>query len=424
MLTFHSVEIEQDLSRNNPLYVGNFFSLKGMWWKKRKQRQGLILSVAVAWFRLIRQNPNAPGFLKEEVLLTNLTRQVKDAKIILEAFFNITRIGFNFNDGNKGPTLISPRQLNKKMFSAIEDIIMEVKFAPGLPPSGKKLVQSEVKVQPFIKSYVIKRLTDDCREDLIPAVSWILKQDNPITFYFQPAGNLAQRDTSVWPIKAIETWPGWLRTTLFGTVIDIENSYCQFIVSKLEEKYADNIKFFETHYADILEADRNKQKYRESLCKDILKLEINDTNISVVKKLVMALANGSNASPALMINGATRSEAVRIVLEAAPHLLPSDLIFAGKRLNKIAKQFKSAKRDLCIYLLKSKPTRINQKKIFQLYFEWERQARYKIWDLTGFTGLALHDGLDGILVDDPKTFAAKVFQKTGLKVKVEECCYV
>ena len=130
MITFHPVEIDSDLDRNNPLYVGNFFKLKGMWWKKRKQRQGLILSIASAWYRLMKSNPSAPGFINEEVLITSLTKQVGDARAILEHFFDITRIGFNFGDGNKSPTLISPKKLDKDIVRVIRDIIDTVRFAP------------------------------------------------------------------------------------------------------------------------------------------------------------------------------------------------------------------------------------------------------------------------------------------------------
>ena len=225
MLTFHAVEIDGDLTRDNPLFVGNFFDLKGMWWKKRKQRQGLILSMATAWYRLMKRNPSAPGFINEEVFVTSLTKQVKDAKVILERFFDITRIGFNFNDGNKSPTLISPKKLSKDMHCAIERIINEVQFAPGPPPSNKNLVKSNVFVEQNVGAFIRQKLKEEDREDLLPPVNWILKQPNPITFFYEPAGTLLQRDKSVWPIKSIEGWPGWLRTQLFGTVIDIENAY-------------------------------------------------------------------------------------------------------------------------------------------------------------------------------------------------------
>lgn len=417
MLSFHPVDIERELDRTHPLYVGHFFPLKGMWWSKRKQRQGLIISIAVAWYRLVRDNPTAAGYHEEEILITNLTRQLKDARVILDHFFNVLRIGFNFNDGNKSPSIITPKRLSSQMMKAVDDLLNEIHFAPGLPPTAKNLVKSEVHLEKNIEAFVMSELKTKGRDDLIPPVAWILKQKNPLTFYYQPSGKLQARDTSVWPIKAIETWPGWLRTTLFGTVIDIENSYCQFLMQNLEKKYEKNVNRMELKYPDIIRMDRDKQNFRLELL-TLMQLENTAKNISLVKRLLMSLANGSNASPALMTNGSGRSEAVKIVNEMAPNALPTDLLKIGSRLQTIVKQFQGAKRDLCIFLLNTKPSRLNQKKIFQLYFAWEREARYKLWEYTGQTGLALHDGLDGIQISSPETAVSDIYKKYNLKVSI------
>jgi hypothetical protein len=422
MLSFYPVEIDHDLTRDNPLYVGNFFNLERMWWRKRKQRQGLIISMAVAWHRLMKRNPGTPvGFIEEEVLITNLTRQVKDAKIILERFFDITRVGFNFNDGNKSPTLVKPRRLSKKMVKAIEEIMNEVQFAPGLPPTKKNLVQTTVTVQSGQTALIRSKLKAEGREDLLAPVNWLLKQEGqPITFYYEPAGKLQARDTSIWPIRAIELWPGWLRSALFGTAVDIENAYVQFLLATLTPRYVSKPGQLSLKYPDLLRAQYDKQKFREELCRDMLKLPINDDNIKVVKQLIMALANGSNATPALMTNGSGRSEAVRIVLQANPNLLPTDLIIVGKRLSSIAKQFKAAKRELCLVLLGAKPSRQNQRLIFSKYLEWERESRYKLWEASGRTGLMIHDGLDGVVTKlDYKEFNQLLVRETNLRVSVD-----
>lgn len=421
MLNFHPVEIEQDLNRTNPLYVGNFFPLKGMWWSKRKQRQGLILSIAVAWFRLTSRNSTAPGFISEEILITSLTKQVGDAKVILERFFEITRLGFNFNDGNKSPTQISPKKLKADLVAAIINIIDEVKFSPGVPPLDKNLVVSSVRVQPNVSFTVRHRLKIEDREDLLPAVNWILKQEGPIKFYYERAGTLLARDKSVWPVKSIETWPGWLRTMLFGRVIDIENAYCQFIMHHLKSKYSeDRAHILNMKYPDLLRLDIDKTNYRIELCRDFIKLDPTEDNIGLTKRLVMALANGSNATATLMTNGSGRSEAVRIVREMNPDLLPSELLIVGDKLSRIAKQFKNAKRELCISVLKIQPSRENQKKIFKMYFDWERESRYKIWEAAGGMGLMLHDGIDGAVNDMSDTdLADYIAQKTSIKVSVD-----
>lgn len=418
-MNFHAVEIDRDLGRDDPLYVGNFFALKGMWWRKRKQRQGLILSIATAWYRLVKQNPSAPGFINEDVLITSLTRQVKDAKVILARFFDISRIGFNFHDGNKSPTQITPRKLNRQMIAAIEAIIHEVKFSPGAEPIGKNLISSDLEVRAHRTSYIRAKLKEENREDLLPAVNWLLKQEGVIKFYYEPAGKLLARDKSIWPVRSIEMWPGWLRTELFGTVVDIENSYVQFVVAKLEEKYRANIKRLELKYPDLLRADRDKQNFREELCRDFLRLEPTDENINHVKKVLMALANGSNATRSLMTSGSGRSEAVRIVLQANPSLLPSELIAVGDRLHVIAQQFKNAKKALCIHLLNAKPTRDNQRQIFRRYLLWERESRYAIHEAVSGTGLHLHDGIDGVKTDlSDGELVEHIFKATSLKVSV------
>ncbi len=419
MLSVYPVDVVQELDRSNPLFVGHFFPLQGMWWRKRKQRQGLIISMALAWNRLVKKNKSNPGFIEEEILITHLTKQVKDARVILEHFFTVKRIGFNYGDSNKSPTVIAPRRLNKKTRDAIENIINEVHFAPGLPPKGKYTV-SKVFVRRPNRSEVIAKLTETQRDDLIPPVSWLLDQTLTLEFYFEPSGKLQARDKSVWPIRSIELWPSWLRSELFGTVVDLENAYNQFIMSKLREKYKDDDKKLGMRYPDLFAAYTDKQQFRETLCTDFLRLPVEEDSLDVVKKLLMTLANGSNVTPGLIASGSSRSEAVRMIQENCPHLAPTELITLGRRLSSIAKQFASAKRDLCLYLLKERPTRKNQKQIFSLYFQWEREARHKIWNLANCTGLHLHDGVDGISVDNPETFAYDVLEQTGLQVKVIE----
>jgi hypothetical protein len=305
------------------------------------------------------------------------------------------------------------------MMAAIIDIVDEVHFAPGLPPANKNLTISTVNVQKNISSAVLQKLKIEEREDLIPAVRWVLKQEQ-IKFYYERAGTLLARDKSVWPVKSIEMWPGWLRTMLFGTVVDIENAYCQFIMQHLEQKYSNNINRLNLKYPDLVRLDKDKTNYRNELCTDFLKLEPTDDNVGLTKRLIMSLANGSNATPALMTNGSGRSEAVRIVHEMNPDLLPSELITIGNKLSAIAKQFKAAKKDLCIYLLKVKPTRENQKLIFKQYFEWERESRYKMWNASGQTGLMMHDGIDGIITDmNNEDFLKHIEQQTSIRVSVD-----
>lgn len=419
MIHFHPVDYDGEISRDNPLFVGNFYDLTGMWWQTRKARQAIILSIAVGWFYTTKRHRKAPGFIEDEILITALTSKVKDAKDVLVKFFDIKRIGFNFNNGTKSPTLVSPKKLRKNMVDAIEEIVNHVSFAPGLEPLlQKNVVVSTVKVRQRSFHAIKERLQSINRHDLIPPVMWLMKHET-VKFYYAPSGKLQARDTSVWPVRGIEAWPGWLRKELFGTVIDIENAYCQFLVSKLYEKYEGDESKLEMLYPDILRADRDKVNFRNELCTQIFRLPITSDNISYVKKLIMALANGSNASEKMMISG-TRSEAIALVLAANPDLPPSDFPAIGKRLGRIAKQFKTARKDMCQHLFGDRPTAANQKRVFHAYFEWEREQRYKIWEQTGKTGLMMHDGIDGVVTDmDDETLAYHIARTTSVRVSVD-----
>jgi len=420
MLMFYPVELEQELPRCHPLYVGNFFPLKNMWWRKRKIRQALIVSVATAWYRLTRANPSAPGFCSTETFLTAITGQTRDARQILEFFFKIDRKGFNIDENNRAATQISPRKLPAAVFEAVQALVTAVKYTPGAEPTSPGLIKSTVRVRPVSRSGVISRLRGSEHEHLIPAVEWLYQQAGELTFYYRPAGRLQARDTSVWPVRAIETWPAWLRTQLFGMVVDIENAYCQFLMTQLELKYSDNVQRLRLQYPDLIKMHYSKDAWRQSLCTDVLKLEPTAENIKVVKKLVMALANGSNISPAMLTSGA-RSQAVSLIIAACPHLSSLDLLEVGSRLRSIVRQFKAAKRDVCRFKLKLKPTRRNQRSVFRLYFDWERSARHEIWAAVGKSGLMLHDGIDGVITDlSADELCAFINDRTRLRVSALE----
>ena len=418
MIFFHPIRTNLEIERTNPLHVSNFYNLEGMWWSKRKKRQAMVLSIAVAWYYATAKLRNAPGLLEEEMLLTAMTAQVGDAKKILTHFFTIKRTGFNFNNGIKSATLISPKKIPDSTIAAIEQLLNTSKFCPGPQPDKKDYVTSEVVVNKNRWLYAKERLIAEGKEELIGAVNWLCENDR-VTFYYKPAGKLQARDVSVWPIRSLERWPGWLRKELFGTVVDIENSYCQFLVSHLYTKYESNNNLMELKYPDLLNADRKKKQFREDICSNVLHLPITPENLKHVKTLIMALSNGSRATSGLMLDGSSRSEAVRIVLQANPNLTAEQLISAGNKLQSITKQFRAAKKDICLNVLKLKPTSENLKKVFQLYFSWEREQRYNIWEMTNFSGVNAHDGLDGVIIENAGTFAAEVYEKHGLKIKVE-----
>ena len=118
----------------------------------------------------------------------------------------------------------------------------------------------------------------------------------------------------------------------------------------------------------------------------------------------MAIANGSKIT-AVLLDSPSHSEAALITLELLAKVQNPNMLNVGNRLHSISCQFAAAKKIACLALLKNNPNRTNQKKVFKSYFEWEREARYAIWEKCDRHGLMIHDGIDGIpdqyLVDIP-----------------------
>ena len=416
MLLFSTVRLGSELSRDHPLFVGNFFPLKGTWWRKRRQRQGLIISVALAWYRLTRGQRRSPGFLTEELYLSRFPGGSGDARVILERFFKIDRLGFNIN-GSSAPTIIRAKKLPPRLVAAIEGLTATVDFDPGRPPSGSAFLRSHVAIRQ-VGEAIYDRLAKDGRDDLVPVVRWLQARRPTIDFYFRPSGRLQARDTSVWPVRAIETWPSWLRHQLFGTSVDIENAFTQFLLTHLRRKHEGKEVQLRLKFPDLFRLDESKREFRAEICERLLHLEPSEENISVVKRLVMSLANGSNISGVMLAAASGRSEAVRIIRQFAPHLSTNQYIAAGDRLSHLAKQYRKAKREVCLALGK-RPTAAGQKEVFKLYFQWERQARHALWSSSGETGLMLLDGRDGVISGlADADLLEKLQRETEIKVSV------
>lgn len=420
MITVHAVEIEEDLPISSPLHVSKFFSLRGMWWTKRKARQNMILGIAAAWHKSISKQRGGYGFIEEEVYLTSLTSQVSDIKPVFEKFFHISEIGYNFNNGLKSSTKCSPRKVSAALAAEIDRILNQVTYYPGIEPTDTKLTVTHTQISHGRLSFIRQRLKDEDREDLLPMVNWLYKQDSPIKFYYKPSGRLQARDTSVWPIKCIELWPGWLRTEIFGTVVDIDTSYCQYLISNINEKHNDRPEVLALKFPDIMRLLSDKQNFRNEIVEKYLRLPVNDDSIKIVKRVLMALANGSNCSRSLILSDNAQSQVVRIIREECPHLSLTELGEVGDRLQKIVRQFRNAKRAICVSRY-GKPTRQNMKNVFCDYFLWERKARHSIHDVVGNTGLMLHDGIDGIISDlRPNDLENLILEKTNIRVTVDK----
>jgi hypothetical protein len=216
----------------------------------------------------------------------------------------------------------------------------------------------------------------------------------------------------VWPIASVETWPSWLREALFGGGIDIENAYTQFLVNHLRKTYSREQ--MTMLFPDLQDAVDDKVRWRYGLC-DVLGIPCDDGGASIVKKICMSLANGSRISSGILAGGRAFSVTAEVVIAATNDVSLENLDRIGKRLQKISRQYSGAKKAVCNTLLGLNPTRANQKKVFSSYFEWEREARYAIWEMVEHHGIMVHDGIDGI----PPQYTVdlqKIIDTIGLKV--------
>jgi len=110
----------------------------------------------------------------------------------------------------------------------------------------------------------------------------------------------------------------------------------------------------------------------------------------------MSLANGSKISPGILLSAMGHSMTRDIVLQETADQTASNMVKIGLRLQQISKQYSAAKKVVCSHEMRMAPTRKNQKQVFWSYFDWERNARYQIWNAVGRHGVMVHDGIDGI----------------------------
>jgi hypothetical protein len=407
----------------SPLHVSNFLKGRRMWWRTRRQRQALIIGLALAWRRAVQRAEHAPALLEQTIYLSALARQAPDAKEILQRFFKIERLGYRFANGRAAPTTITPRKLPGELVKEIEQLKDAVAFDPGPPPQAQPdLVASRVQVCSSAGEDLLVALEATGRLDLVPAVRWLLAQQGPITFFFKPSGKLGARDTSVWPIRAIETWPAWLRSQLFGTAIDLNVAFCQFLMAGLTQKHGAAARQLALKYPDLVRLLEDRTAFRAELCREVLHAEPTPESTKLIKRVLMAIANGAPVSPTLLARRSPKSSVAAILAQEAPWLTEAQLLAAGQRLKRLADQFKRARRELCTYLLRERPTKAAQRRLFWRYFEWEREARHKLWLAVGRTGLMLHDGLDGVQVDPARAaaVAAELEEVTGLKISIKD----
>lgn len=392
MTIIYRVSSPERLHHLDPLNVNNFYphtDRKHM--RMMQDRQDLILYLA-SIHRAAISSGHPLGFCRIPLRLMSLREWVYDYKTVFDYFFEIVQTGFHVGDRHEISTVI-PRKLPNEVIAPIVSRKL-VYVPPALPTDG---TVSKVYIQQQNKDAILERLAASGRLDLHAPVEWLLtRPSNEVNFYFVPAGKLQLRDTSVWPIAAVETWPSWLREQLFGEGIDIESAYTQYLMAHVREAYGRQVDMVQMLFPDLLRSLSDKAQWRKEICTEILGLEYNDENIGIVKKICMSLANGSKISPGILVGPSSYSITRDIIIKSTEDITPSNLIRIGERLSTIAKQYARARKIVCMSELGFNPTRANQKQVFSSYFEWEREARYKIWEAVDRHGVMVHDGIDGI----------------------------
>lgn len=403
----YKVQPKKQLHPSDPLHVGWFYPAKERVHRKTMQdRQDLILYLAQLHTSATK-NKKPLGFCEVPMRLMSLREWVYDYKVALDHFFEIKQTGYFLNETDHEISTLIPKPISKVEQKA------QLVYKPPARPDGCTI--SKVYVQKQNASTIREQLVEAKRLDLIAPVEWLLKQPGgEINFHFTRSGKLQQRDTSVWPIQAIETWPSWLREQLFGKGIDIESAYTQFLIQQLKLIYKGRERLLNSIYPDLVRSLEDKAAFRAELC-SLLGLEPTQYNLGVVKRLCMSLANGSKISPGILCDGRAYSVTADIIIHEAEDLSLENLERIGTRLQRISQQYSSARRAICSAKLGLNPSRVNQKKVFSSYFEWEREARYELWKAIDCHGIMVHDGIDGV----PDKYINKITElidQIGLKI--------
>lgn len=391
----YQLRLDAPLPPMHPLHWSRFWpNLQRLHKARNEARQDLILWLANLYAGAVKTGKPL-AFCEVQVRLMDFRNMVRDYKVALDYFFHVKQTGYYIDDENNEVTTLIPKKLGFTEFGNIDKIANTLSYVlPELPTDT--IISKVYRNSNIDRHELINEVISNNRPELIPALNWILDQPyDEFNFHFKPSGKLKLRDTSVWPISGIETWPGWLREKLFGGGIDLDAAYVQFLLQQLRESIT-NEKTLRLLFPDIVRMLYDKEAFREELCVKVLNLPYTDVNRSRVKQILMSLANGSRISPGLLLSGSSYSQTTGIVLDAVHDANCSQLEVIGLRFQQIANQFSAAKKRVCMSMLKCKASRENQKKVFLGYFEWERKARYAIWEAVDRHGLMVHDGLDGI----------------------------
>lgn len=410
----YRVKPENLLPPTHPLHWTRFWpNLQRLHRSRTEARQDLVLWLAAVYTAAVK-GKSPRGFCEVKLRLMDLRDWVRDYKVALEHFFVVKQQGYYIDEETFEVSTLIPRELPASEFAVLSTTTDTLRFVPPALPEAS--VISKVYLRPGLdRASLLKRVVEGGRPELVHPLSWLLANGPEYNFHFVPSGKLKLRDTSVWPISGIETWPSWLREELFGSGIDLDSAYVQFLVQTLRQAFQDRPETVNTMFPTLIRLLDDKENFRRELCEKVLKLPYTDENRSLIKRIVMSLANGSKISPTLLTNGAGFSLTAELVVSSLPEAGAFELTQVGAQLQRLSDQFRNAKRLACVYLLKTTPSRENVRRIFSSYFAWEREARYAVWEAIDRHGIMVHDGIDGV----PQEYldrTAELVQQLGLKL--------
>lgn len=384
------------ISPNSPLHWTRFWpDLQRIHRGRVEARQDLILWLCNAWIGAVDSSEKLPyGFRAIQMRLSDLRDMVRDYQNVFNVFFTVRQKGFNISEEKHEVSTVIPNKLHPTLEQAVRLSAKHLRFIPPVLPEDDTVI-SKVYLQPTIdRATIVDRVLQAGRPELVPQLLWLLGLKSPeINFHFVPSGKLQQRDTSVWPIAAIETWPGWLREELFGPGIDLDAAYIQFLMQYVRALGSDTRKLLFPDFERLID---DKENFRRELCEQVLKIPYDVDGKTLVKQIIMSLANGSKISPRLLICGSGFSAAADLILGSLPEVSQEHLDRVGARLKRLSDQFDAARKYAAIEIHGVAPTRATVKTVFTHYFVWERQARYALWEAVGRHGIMVHDGLDGV----------------------------
>lgn len=401
---FNTAEITPD----HPLHYSKFFQQK-IHKKRVKSCQNMILFLA----RLHANNVDfvgPRGFNNFEISTTRLRSHCYDYRQVFDYFFHVVERGYNCHDEEHlSLTIATP----KPVFNPFSIKNTEPLHAPAFEPN-------EYPTEAFRKTRVVIHPAAEQSLAAIPAskvapyfdqIQWLLKQQ-VIEFHWAASGRLQARETSVWPIRSIETWPKSIRAAVFGPGVDIAAAYMQFIVSEANaySNTDDNWR-----WPDLGMMVKDRTTWRERCLHDIYGVDASTDNVARLKSIIMCLSNGGRVidlsnEAAMQYSGV--SYGVRELLAAN-----FDAAEIDKRAEKIqhhlkhlSLQFKAARQIVAngkieehgVFFenMMQQPAKARKRwadrEVFRGYFEWEKNARHKILDLCDNTGIMVHDGIDGV----------------------------